>query len=69
MKEKPLLEQTPCNNPKLREELINAILQLNNKYTREETERAIDLCCSEGKPNIEGCAKERTKALYLNRVM
>lgn len=55
----------PCNDEQLREELIHKIMKINSKYSRELVERAITACCKEEPANIEDCAIERARQLYL----
>lgn len=55
----------PCNNPQLKEELIKRILLQNPNYSNELVERAITACCTQNAQNIEACASERAKQLYL----
>ena len=55
----------PCNNPQLREELLNKILLQNDKYTRELVDRAITACCTQKVIEIELCVTEKARQLYL----
>lgn len=55
----------PCNDNELREKLIQQILSINPNYTRELVIRAIDSCCNQNEEDVENCAIERTKQLYL----
>jgi hypothetical protein len=55
----------PCNDPKLREELLNKILLQNDKYTRELVERAITSCCAQNTTDIETCVTMLARQLYL----
>jgi len=55
----------PCNDIELRESLVRTILALNPNYTKELVLRAIDSCCAQGLEDIENCAIERTKQIYL----
>lgn len=55
----------PCNNSQLKEELIQRILLQNPNYSRELVERAIAICCAQKTTDIEACASEKTKQLYL----
>lgn len=55
----------PCNDPLLREELLNRILLQNEKYTRELVERAIATCCAQNTADIETCVTNQVRQLYL----
>lgn len=54
-----------CNDNELKEKLIQKILALNPNYTKELVLRAINLCCEQDIEDIDNCAIERTKQIYL----